>query len=56
MRLFEDAGWAPLGMALGALALLLLGAITFRSSRRALRGQFIPGGRIKERFLVIFQG
>jgi diguanylate cyclase (GGDEF)-like protein len=32
----EDAGWAPLGMALGALALLLLGAITFRSSRRAL--------------------
>ncbi len=32
-----DAGWAPLGMALGALALLLLSAITFRSSRRALR-------------------
>ena len=30
------AGWAPLGMALGALALLLLSAITFRSSRRAL--------------------
>jgi diguanylate cyclase (GGDEF)-like protein len=35
--LLEGAGWAPLGMALGALALLLLGAITFRSSRRALR-------------------
>jgi len=35
--LLGDAGWAPLGMALGALALLLLGAITFRSSRRALR-------------------
>ncbi len=32
-----DAGWTPLGMALGALALLLLSAITFRSSRRALR-------------------
>jgi len=35
--LLGDAGWAPLGMGLGALALLLLGAITFRSSRRALR-------------------
>jgi diguanylate cyclase (GGDEF)-like protein len=35
----EDAGWAPMGMGLGALALLLLGAITFRSSRRALREQ-----------------
>jgi diguanylate cyclase (GGDEF)-like protein len=35
--LLGDAGWAPLGMAVGALALLLLGAITLRSSRRALR-------------------
>jgi diguanylate cyclase (GGDEF)-like protein len=34
--LLGDAGWAPFGMALGALALLLLSAITFRSSRRAL--------------------
>jgi diguanylate cyclase (GGDEF)-like protein len=33
---FGDAGWASLGMAVGALALLLLSAITFRSSRRAL--------------------
>jgi diguanylate cyclase (GGDEF)-like protein len=35
--LISDAGWAPLGMAAAALALLILGAITFRSSRRALR-------------------
>ncbi len=35
--LLGDAGWAPLGMAAGALALLLLSAITFRTSRRALR-------------------
>jgi diguanylate cyclase (GGDEF)-like protein len=35
--LLEDAGWASLGMALGALALLLLSAITFRGSRRTLR-------------------
>jgi hypothetical protein len=35
--LLGDPGSAPLGMALGALALLLLGAITFRSSRRTLR-------------------
>jgi diguanylate cyclase (GGDEF)-like protein len=35
--LLGDAGWAPLGMAAGALALLLLSAITFRASRRALR-------------------
>jgi diguanylate cyclase (GGDEF)-like protein len=34
--LLGDAGWAPLGMAVGALALLLLSLITFRSSRRAL--------------------
>jgi diguanylate cyclase (GGDEF)-like protein len=35
--LLSDAGWAPVGMALGALFLLLLSAITFRSSRRAFR-------------------
>jgi diguanylate cyclase (GGDEF)-like protein len=34
--LLGDAGWAPVGMAFGALALLLLSLITFRSSRRAL--------------------
>jgi len=34
--LLGDAGWAPLGMAAGALALLLLSAFTFRSSRRSL--------------------
>jgi diguanylate cyclase (GGDEF)-like protein len=34
--LLGDAGWAPLGMAVGALALLLLSLITFRGSRRAL--------------------
>jgi len=34
--LLSNAGWAPFGMALGALALLLLSLITYRSSRRAL--------------------
>lgn len=33
--LLQEAGWAPLGMAASALALLLLAAVSFRSSRRA---------------------
>ncbi|MEK6274966.1 MAG: sensor domain-containing diguanylate cyclase [Actinomycetota bacterium] len=35
--LLQAAGGAPLGMAVGALFLLLLSAITFRGARRALR-------------------
>jgi diguanylate cyclase (GGDEF)-like protein len=34
--LLSDIGWAPAGMAAAALALLLLAAISFRSSRRTL--------------------
>jgi diguanylate cyclase (GGDEF)-like protein len=34
--LFESAGWAPLGMAGAALALLVLAGLSFRSARRRL--------------------
>jgi diguanylate cyclase (GGDEF)-like protein len=34
--LLSDTGWAPFGLALAALALLLVAAISFRSSRRVL--------------------
>jgi diguanylate cyclase (GGDEF)-like protein len=33
--LLSDAGWAPLGMAAAALALLVLGGVAFRGSRRS---------------------
>jgi diguanylate cyclase (GGDEF)-like protein len=34
--LLSDTGWAPLGLAIAALALLILAAVSFRSSRRVL--------------------
>jgi diguanylate cyclase (GGDEF)-like protein len=34
--LLSDVGWAPIGLALAALALLLVAAVSFRSSRRVL--------------------
>src|SRR5206468_8461629 len=34
--LLDGAGWAPLGMAAAALALLVLAGVSFRSSRRRI--------------------
>jgi len=42
--LLSEAGWAPLGMSASALALFLLAAFSFRSSRRAREEE----GRLRE--------